>query len=227
MAVKDGLFSPEIFQFFRQLAQNNRKPWMDTNRNRYRTLVVEPFRALLERLAPVALRLNPNFVTSGRVGENFSRINRDIRFAKDKSPYRPQMYLFFSEPEDRGGQLYTGVSVETVTVGFRVYSDSRSSPLIQIARPRALENLKWIGRQQNRLRKKYQSYWYSTEKDEWRKHSGWPSKPDDWRKLQGWVVRRKLAPSAATRRGFENKVTKSFHDVYPLYEFINSPMWKS
>jgi uncharacterized protein (TIGR02453 family) len=225
MAAKNAVFSSELFRFFRQLGQNNHKAWMDENRERYRTFVVEPFRELLGRLAPAAQKLNPQFVTSGRVGENFSRINRDIRFAKDKSPYRTQMYLFFAGPGKEGGQVYTGISAETVTAGFRIYSDSRTSPLVQIARPRAQENLKWIARQQKRLGKRYESYWYSTEKGEWMKQSAWPVKPEDWKKLQAWVVRRKLPPSAATRQGFEKEIVKTFREVYPLYEFTSSPKW--
>jgi uncharacterized protein (TIGR02453 family) len=226
MAAKNAVFSPELFRFFRQLGQNNHKAWMDENRERYRALVVEPFRELLGRLTPAAHRLNPQFVTSGRVGENFSRINRDIRFAKDKSPYRTQMYLFFAGRDNEGGQIYVGISAETVTAGFRIYGESRTSPLVQLARPRAQENLKWIERQQKRLSKTYESYWYSTEKRDWTKHGGWPVKPDDWKKLQAWVVRRKLAPWAATRHGFENEIMKTFRDVYPLYEFTSSPKWK-
>jgi uncharacterized protein (TIGR02453 family) len=221
-----AIFSQEIFRFFRDLGRNNHKAWMDANRERYRTLVVEPFRVLLERLAPTARRLNPQFVVSGRVGENFSRINRDIRFAADKSPYRAQMYLFFTEPGGEGGQLYAGLSAETMTTGFRIYGGSRTSSLKQIARPRGREYSKWIARQRARLGKTYESYWYSTEKGEWTKHQGWPDKPENWKKLQGWIVRRKFAPSIAGRRGLDSAIAKIFRDVLPLYEFTTSPTWK-
>jgi uncharacterized protein (TIGR02453 family) len=220
------MFSHEIFRFFREIGRNNHKPWMDANRERYRSAVVEPFRALLDRLAPTARRLNSQFVISGRVGDNFSRINRDIRFARDKSPYRTQMYLFFAAPGGEGGQLYAGISAETVTCGFRIYSGSRTSPLAQIARPRGRENTRWIECQRRRLGKKCESYWYSTEKGEWTKHKGWPAKSEDWKKLQGWIVRKRLAPAAATRRGFEREVAKIFREVYPLYAFTMAPKWK-
>jgi len=226
VADRNEIFSREIFKFFRDLGRNNHKPWMDANRDRYKTAVVEPFRALLERLSPAARRLNSRFATAGRVGENFSRINRDIRFARDKSPYRSQMYLFFAEAGGEAGQLYVGLSAEAVTSGFRIYSGSKTCPLAQLARPRGRENPKWIESQKRRLAKKYESYWYSTEKGEWTKHGGWPVDPEDWKKLQGWIVRRKLAPVAATRSGFEREVAKIFRDVYPLYRFTSSPDWK-
>jgi uncharacterized protein (TIGR02453 family) len=227
VADRAGIFSSEIFKFFRELAQNNHKPWMDANRERYKTTVVEPFRVLLERLSPAARKLNPRFATAGRVGENFSRINRDIRFARDKSPYRSQMYLYFSEPGAEAGELYAGLSAEAVTSGFRIYSGSKTSSLAQLARPRGRENPKWMEIQKRRLGKKYESYWYSSEKGEWTKHSGWPVNPEDWKKLQGWIVRRKLATAAATRNGFEREVAKVFRDVYPLYRFTSSPDWKA
>jgi len=222
-----GIFSSEIFKFFRELGRNNNKPWMDANRERYRTAVVAPFRALLEQLSPAALKLNVGFAIAGRVGENFSRINRDIRFARDKSPYRPQMYLFFSEADVEAGQLYVGLSAEAVTSGFRIYSGSKTSSLVRVARPRGREYPRWMERQKRRLGRKYESYWYSTEKGEWRKHAGWPVDPEGWKKLQGWVVRRKLAPAAATRSGFEREIARIFRDVYPLYRFTSSPDWKS
>jgi len=67
------------------------------------------FRALLAALAPAALKLQADFDTSGRTGVNFSRINRDIRFARDKTPYRPQMYLTFPDPAaaEEGGRSST------------------------------------------------------------------------------------------------------------------------
>jgi hypothetical protein len=81
--------------------------------------------------------------------------------------------------------------------------------------------------QKRRFGKRYESYWYSTEKGEWTKHAGWPVDPENWKKLQGWIVRRKLAPGAATRGGFEREIAKIFRDVHPLWEFTSSPDWKS
>lgn len=199
---------------------------MDENRDRYRAAVVEPFRLLLDRLTPAALKLNPRFVLSGRVGENFSRINRDIRFAADKSPYRPHMYLYFAEPA-RGAQLYVGISAETVTCGFRAYRESKASPLATVARERAQRHPEYIANMRRKLGRKYDSYWYKSEKGEWTKRPGWPLAPEEWKKLQGWIVRRKLPRSAATGPGFVRAVETIFREVYPLYAFTTSPDWNS
>ncbi len=221
------VFAADTIRFFRHLARNNNKAWMDANRERYRKAVVEPFRVLLDRLAPAAQKLNPQFVITGRTGDNFSRINRDIRFARDKTPYRAQMYLHFTESGGEGGQLYVGVSADSVTAGFRIYGGEKTSRLVQLARPRGREHSKWIERQFRRLGRQYDSYWYSSEKGEWTKHNGWPTDPEAWKKLQGWIVRKKFTLKAISRPGFEVEAVKVFRDVYPLYQFTSSPQWKS
>jgi len=232
MPPRKAIFTPATLRFFRELKRHNSKEWMDANRDRYRSEVVEPFRALLAALASDVLKLNPGFDTSGRTGVNFSRINRDIRFARDKTPYRPQMYLTFPDPQASDSartQLYVGISAETVTAGFRTYVMGRAkkSHLTQTVLPRVAANPKWFARQKNRLGRRYESYWYSTEKGEWTKHQGWPLGPEEWKKLQGWVIRRKFTPSAATRPRFVTETNRLFRDVYPLFEFISLPSWKS
>src|SRR5277367_2963341 len=109
MAKSDPIFTRETFRFLQDLARHNKKTWMDANRERYQESVVRPFRRLLEETAPIVLALDARFNTAARNGQNFSRINRDIRFAKDKTPYRPQMYLKFSVPfagDGETGELY-------------------------------------------------------------------------------------------------------------------------
>jgi uncharacterized protein (TIGR02453 family) len=228
MATKRYVFTREAFQFFKDLGRNNRKEWMDANRDRYQSSVVQPFRRLLEELAPAALKLDSRFDTSGRTGPNFSRINRDIRFAKDKTLYKTQMYLKFSVPapgKRETGQLYVGLSVETVTAGFRIYSGGKrkESTLALIAEPRVNADSGWIAKQRKRLGRRYESYWYTMEKGEWTRHSGWPAAAENWKKILAWIVRRKFAPVAATRASFPREASKTFHDLYPLLRFTSLP----
>ena len=226
MAANKPIFTQETFRFFRELARHNRKEWMDANRERYQEHVVVPFRLLLQELAQSVLALDANFDTNGRTGVNFSRINRDIRFAKDKTPYRAQMYLKFSPHFPGGGeagQLYTGLSADAVTAGFRIYSGAKrkESALGQIAEPRILAAPNWPAQQKKRLGPRYESYWYSTAKNEWTKHDSWPAGTEDWKKLQGWIVRKKLTPAAATRAQFPSNVAKIFRDLFPLVRFTS------
>jgi uncharacterized protein (TIGR02453 family) len=224
VAQAEPIFTPETFRFFRDLARNNKKAWMDAHRERYQQTVVQPFRRLLEELSSAVLELDERFDTTGRSGTNFSRINRDIRFAKDKTPYRPQMYLKFSAPfpgEGETGELYAGLSKDTVTAGFRVYAGSKRklSALGVIADPRLAAQPKWLAQQKQKLGRRYESYWYAQERKEWKQHDGWPSSPEEFSKLLGWIVRKKLKPADAVRATFPREVAKIFGEVYSLLRF--------
>ena len=226
MAAGKAVIGREMFQFFKALAKNNRTAWMQENRERYQASLVQPLRRLLEEVTPVALELNGDFDVSGRTGANFSRINRDIRFAKDKTPYKSQMYLKLEVPAPGGretGQLYAGFSRDTVTAGFRIYTGGKrkESTLALVTEPRVLAKPKWVGQQKKRLGRKYESYWYTTEKGEWTKNSGWPTEPEQWKRLQAWIVRKKMSPAAATRPAFARDLGKSFRELYPLLEFTS------
>jgi uncharacterized protein (TIGR02453 family) len=226
MAVSTPIVRRELFQFFRKLARNNTTEWMEVNRERYKESVVQPLRRLCEELAPAMLRMDARFDCSGRSGANFSRINRDTRFAKDKTPYRAQMYLKFSAAfrgEGETGQLYAGFFPDTVTAGFRIYAGGKrkESALAQIAEPRLQRNPRWLAQQRKRLSRRYESYWYSTEKGAWTKHSGWP--PQEWKKVQAWIVRQKLTPAAAMRADFPRELGKIFKELFPLLRFTSLP----
>ena len=228
MAKPTPVFTRETFRFFKDLGCNNSKAWMDKNRDRYQSAVVQPFRRLLEEVSNDVMKLNPSFDVSRRTGPNFSRINRDIRFAKDKTPYKTQMYLKFSVPvPDNGetGQLYVGLSADTVTSSFRIYSGGKrkESVLALIGQVRVQAAPGWVGKQKKRLSRRYESYWYTTEKGEWTKHSGWPAAAENWDKILAWIVRRKLSSTAAMRSSFPREVVKIFRDLYPLLRYTSLP----
>ncbi len=227
-------FGPEQFSFFRQLARNNRKEWFDKNRERYQTHIAGAFRALLRELEPSMLELDSRFETLGKTNRNFSRINRDIRFARDKSPYRPQfyLYLFIPTPQETHAstRLYVGLSADAVTAGLAMYDGGRESPMHTIFRPKVIQSGQVAAQLLALIRKtgaghRYESYWYSLEKGEWTKHDGLPSEPGDWKRVKGWVVRKKFAPSSrelAAKR-FPAVVKKIFLELYPLYAFCAAP----
>jgi len=74
-------FAPDFLQFFKELAANNNKEWFDANRKRYETNVKKP----MEVFVGDALKeLYKNKKLDVKPGECIFRINRDIRFSKDR-----------------------------------------------------------------------------------------------------------------------------------------------
>jgi uncharacterized protein (TIGR02453 family) len=223
-------FAEESFDFFHELAENNNKPWFDQNRARYEQFVTGAFRGLLQALEPSILKLNPNFEVSGKTNANFSRINRDIRFSKDKRPYKPQYYLYFYDSRrsrDATGRLYVGLSADCVTVGFAIYDTWKkgsTSVLESVFRPRfKKDRSRFLGLAAKVKQKRYETYWYRMEKKEWVLHPGLPRKDDDWQTMQGWVVRKVFEPGSRglDSPGFAKKTGRIFAELYPLYRFTS------
>ncbi len=225
-------FTAESFAFFQELTQHNNKSWFDQNRARYDEHVTGAFRALLENLAPFLLTLNPQFEISGKTNGNFSRINRDIRFSKDKTPYKPNYYLYvYDRRHDRGhaGRLYVGLSADCATVGFSVYDSWRGpkGALQTIFRKRLVSERKLFDRliEQTVRGGRYETYWHREEGGEWAQHRGLPRRDDDWQTLQAWIVRKVYLPNsrAVSSPAFASHVERIFKQLYPLCLFTSTP----
>lgn len=232
-------FTRDSFDFFRDLAVNNNTAWFKANRERYDRHIVGAFRGLLSALEPFLLKIDPHFETAGKTNGNFSRINRDIRFSKDKSPYKSNYYLYcFDGRHKRGdaGRFYVGLTADCVTAGFSIYGSPESSKrqkeghaahsaLESIFRKRFAANQKVFDRLlQNTVGKgRYETYWHRLERGDWAQHSGLPKREEDWQTLQAWVVRKVFLPNS---RGvgtpkFTRQAEAIFADLFPLYVFTS------
>ena len=221
-------FTAESFAFFQELSQHNDKGCFDQNRIRYEKHVTDVFRALLQTLTPFLLTLNSQFEISGKTNGNFSRINRDIRFSKDKTPYKPNYYLYVYDARhhrDHAGRLYVGLSADCVTAGFSIYDSWRGpkGTLQTVFRKRLETERELFDRllKQTVRSKRYQTYWHRQEAGDWVQHPGLPRRDADWQTLQAWIVRKVYLPNsrAVAAPTFAEDVERIFKDLYPLYAF--------
>lgn len=81
--------------FLTDLAANNSKDWFDANRSRYDTAWKATAEELVAMLAGEMTALTPPHQAIPKVNKSIRRVNRDVRFSKDKSPYDPKMHLVF------------------------------------------------------------------------------------------------------------------------------------
>ncbi len=89
-------------KFLRQLAENNNKPWFDAHREDY-----DAGRADFERLTDRVKQLMTDSVpelAEQQTKHCIFRIYRDVRFSKDKTPYKAHFSAYFS----KGGRKYEG-----------------------------------------------------------------------------------------------------------------------
>src|SRR5215831_12331348 len=92
----NGYFGPGLFRFLKDLKLHNEREWFLTNQQRYENVVRVPFLRLIADLAPGLKKINPNFVADPTPNRgSLMRIYKDIRFSKDKSPYKTSIAAHF------------------------------------------------------------------------------------------------------------------------------------
>src|SRR5215207_3649524 len=93
-------FQPEAVEFLAELAANNDRAWFQPRKAEYERLLKEPLEALCVALDErfqargIPLRADP--------AKSPFRIYRDVRFAKDKSPYKTNLGASFPWVADEG-----------------------------------------------------------------------------------------------------------------------------
>src|ERR1700722_14537926 len=96
----------DLFKFLKELQANNDREWFLANKHRYEDLVRDPFLDFIESLAPGLHKIDPNIEVDSRpVGGSMMRIYRDIRFSKDKTPYKTRVAAHFVAEGKDGGPM--------------------------------------------------------------------------------------------------------------------------
>ncbi len=84
-----GYFSPASFKFLRALARHNERDWFLAHKNEFEVQLRQPMLRLIADLADPLHAISPHFVASPKPqGGSMFRIYRDIRYARDKRPYK-------------------------------------------------------------------------------------------------------------------------------------------
>lgn len=95
-------FSPALFDFFRDLRENNEKTWFEANRARYEEDVLEPCKAFVLAFRPHLREISPHFQAEPRVqGGSLFRIHANLRFNPDRPPYKEQTGVQFRHAAGR------------------------------------------------------------------------------------------------------------------------------
>ena len=91
-------FTEDFINFFKELAANNHKEWFHENKKRYESSVKKPFTVFVGKMIEEIQKVDADLMIEPK--DCILRINRDIRFSKDKTPYNLHYTAFIS----RGGK---------------------------------------------------------------------------------------------------------------------------
>jgi len=122
---KTGYFTRDLFQFLRDLKRNNNRDWFQRNKDRYEASVRDPLLRFIVDVGPRIKRLSPHFIADASpIGGSMMRIYRDIRFSKDKSPYKTAVGVHFWHAQGKDGAtpaFYLHLGPEDSSVGAGIW----------------------------------------------------------------------------------------------------------
>lgn len=218
------MFKPATILFLKNLKKNNNKPWFDQNKEKY--LIA---RADFENFIAALLQKMIAFDADLKELEPkkcLFRINRDVRFSKNKTPYKINMsasfskggkksvyadYYFHFEPGGNsyaGGGIWMPESVDLKKVRQEIdYNFPEFNKIINAASFKktfgTLERAE--GQVLVNIPKGY-------EIDNPAAH---------YLKLKSWVAIHSIADEKLLRPGLVNQVAQSFRSMHPFIQFLN------
>lgn len=112
-------FTKAFLSFFKDLEKNNNREWFHANKKRYEADVKKPFEAFVALMIDKLQVLDPRIVITPK--DAIFRIHRDIRFSKDKTPYKVQVSAIISKG-GRKDMSTPGIYLEMSHKGLGIYS---------------------------------------------------------------------------------------------------------
>ncbi|MEM7107699.1 MAG: DUF2461 domain-containing protein [Bacteroidota bacterium] len=126
-------FTKNFIQFFTDLEKSNQKEWFAENRKRYETAVKKPLYSFVNEMIG---RINAKDTeVQIQAKDAVTRINRDIRFSPDKTPYNTHMGAVISSA-GRKDKSVPGVFLRLDTSGIHVFGGAHGISTQQIAKVR-------------------------------------------------------------------------------------------
>ncbi len=165
-------FTKDFIKFFKELASNNNRDWFNANKERYEKVVKEPFFNLVAELLTRISFEDQTFFADPK--DAIFRIYRDVRFSKDKSPYKLHASAaissvaraaindpgFYFEMSHKGINIYCGSYMvdKTGLTKIRNYIVNNPKKLEKILKDRKFKKYfggEILGEKQKRLPKEY------------------------------------------------------------------------
>ena len=111
--------SNDFLKFFMDLAANNNRDWFNENKKRYENSVKKPFVSFVDALIEELKKVEPSIQSTAKT--SIFRIYRDIRFSKDKTPYKLHASAFISSTSKKDFANPRGLYLEINPEAIRVY----------------------------------------------------------------------------------------------------------
>jgi len=214
--------------FLRDLKSNNNRLWFGEHKTEYQQAYGEMFETLVQLLAAIS-EFDGDIAASHLDPKScIMRINRDIRFSKDKSPYKTNVFAFINKGGKKSpwGGYYLHLEPGGSFAGGGIYMPE---PAVLEQTRREIDT--HFGEWQAILADKA----FTTQFPEGVLPSGKLVRPPkgyegsnpavEYLKYKGYYTQRFFSDDEVTDPGFVAEVAKSFRAVNPLVHFLNRALF--
>lgn len=140
-------FSPNSMMFLTRLAKNNNRNWFTENKSVYEETIRIPALRFIQDMADELPMLSPHFLAQPKkVGGSLMRIYRDVRFGRDKRPYKTNIGIQFRHEQGRDVHapgFYLHIEPDECFVGVGIWRPD-SSTLGKIRERICQQEKKWL-----------------------------------------------------------------------------------
>jgi uncharacterized protein (TIGR02453 family) len=224
-----GGFRPAAFRFLRDLARNNDKAWFEAHRDVYEREVREPMRRLVEALDTRLASIAPEIIGDPR--RSMFRIHRDVRFSRDKSPFKTNAGAWLYH-RDAGRKV--GTAGEGGGAGFYFHLDPTTCFLAggiwMPARPALLRIREAIAAQPTALARLTRASGFRRRFDGLNEEAKLRRVPQgfapdhpaaEWLKLQSFTAVATLEPGLVTSPRLVDRLCRDYAALVPLVRWLN------
>jgi len=224
-----GGFRPAAFRFLRDLSKNNEKAWFEANRDVYERELRDPMRRLVETLDARLGSIAPEII--GDPKRSMFRIHRDIRFSRNKSPYKTNAGAWLYH-RDAGRKV--GTVGEGGGAGFYFHIDSTTcfmaGGIWMPARPALLRIREVIAAQPTALMRLTSAPKFRRRFDGLNEEAKLRRVPREfptdhpaaeWLKLQSFTASASIEPGVVTSPRLVDRLCQDFELLVPLVRWLN------
>jgi uncharacterized protein (TIGR02453 family) len=212
-----------VLDFLSELKANNNREWFNDNRKKYETAKME-FESLINNLIPKIYEFDPD-IGSLTAKQCVFRIYRDVRFSKDKSPYKVNMGGFMSKGGRKGFHSGYYVHIEPGKSFLGGGSYMPPSDVLKKIRQEIMYNVDEYKKIINDREFKKTFTQMEGEKLK-RPPKDFPADfPDiDLLKYKSYVVLREVKDKDIVSKNFEDYIIDVFKSMFPLNQFLNKAL---
>ncbi len=146
-------FPLNTLAFLKKLSKNNNKEWFEENRESFNSDFLQPALQFVVDLGEKLKTIAPDIMAVPKVDKSIFRLHRDVRFSKDKSPYKTNLGIYFWEGRRKKMEcsgLYFHIDPKTYFLGAGMYM--LSNDLLKTYREKIYDPV--LGKELNAIIKK-------------------------------------------------------------------------